>query len=83
MNEENKEEQNTSSVNNDINVDNSSESKPSFSDSIKNIGGALKDSKGYRSRKRILIMMKMEVIIVIMNLLIFLEILMPRLVLIE
>ena len=38
MNEENKEEQNTSSVNNDINVDNSSESKPSFSDSIKNIG---------------------------------------------
>lgn len=53
MNEENKEEQNTSSVNNDINVDNSSESKPSFSDSIKNIGGALKDSKGYRSRKRI------------------------------
>ena len=53
MNEEKNEEQNTSSVNNDINVDNSSESKPSFSDSIKNIGGALKDSKGYRSRKRI------------------------------
>ena len=53
MNEEQNEEQNASSVNNDINVDNSSESKPSFSDSIKNIGGALKDSKGYRSRKRI------------------------------
>lgn len=52
MNEEQNEEQNASSVNNDINVDNSSESKPSFSDSIKNIGGALKDSKGYRSRKR-------------------------------
>ena len=53
MNEEKNEEQNTSSVNNDINVDNSSESKPSFSDSIKNIGGALKDNKGYRSRKRV------------------------------